>query len=259
MQIEDVLREPQTAAQIDALAKAFRIDRAEAEAAIASVVPEIGRRLERQTLSRGGLADVVGLIGASTEPPRIGTPEGEAHGNALLSQLLGSKDASRALAARAAASSGLGETLIKAMLPFIVSMIMNVLSGKMKGGLGDILSKLPQGGGSGARAPSSQPPVNAPQRFPTPPAGASPLPGPEGMELPGSGGNPYGELSDVIRRGGGGASVGGSSLWSLVRGVLGGILGFQSRGIMGWLFRLIVMRWGWQLLTRVLGRVFTGR
>lgn len=260
MQMQDVLREPQASAQIDALAKAFDIDRAEVEAVITSVVPEISRRLERQTLSRGGLADVVSLLGsAQSAPARIGSPEGEAQGNALLAQVLGSKDASRALAARAAASSGLGETLIKAMLPFIISMIMNALSRKASGGLGDILSKLPQAGGSASQAPA-QPPPPAPRPAPAPTAGSSPLPGPEGMELPSSGSNPYGDLSDIIRRGGGGGGAGGGgSLWSVVRGILGGILGFQSRGIVGWLFRLIVMRWGWQLLTRVLGRVLTGR
>lgn len=258
MQLQDVLREPQTSAQIDALAKAFSIDRAEAEAVIAGVVPDVTRRLERLTLSRGGLADVVTLLGAaSAAAPAIGSPEGLRHGNAMLAQVLGSKDASRALAARAAASSGLGETLIKAMLPFIITMIMNALSRKASGGLGDILSKLPQPGGSTPQAPATRP--HSPTTFPAPPAGSSPLPGPEGMELPAGGANPYGDLSDIVRRGGGGTSVGGGSLWSIVRGVLGGILGFQSRGIMGWLIRLIVMRWGWQLLTRVLGRVFTGR
>jgi hypothetical protein len=44
----------------------------------------------------------------------------------------------------------------------------------------------------------------------------------------------------------------GGGLWSVVRRVIGSALGFGNRGILGWLVRLIVMRWGWRLLQRVL-------
>ena len=56
---------------------------------------------------------------------------------------------------------------------------------------------------------------------------------------------------------------GGGALGTLIRAVLGALLGFQSRGVIGWLVRLVVMRWGWgflqRILGRVLGRVLTGR
>ena len=60
------------------------------------------------------------------------------------------------------------------------------------------------------------------------------------------------DLPDIIRRGG--QTVDGGSLGSLIRNVLGGLLGFQSKGFMGWVLRLIVMRWGWGLLKNILGR-----
>ena len=41
--------------------------------------------------------------------------------------------------------------------------------------------------------------------------------------------------------------------------LLGGILGFSSRGVIGWIIRLIVVRFGWGLLKRVLGRFLGGR
>ena len=55
------------------------------------------------------------------------------------------------------------------------------------------------------------------------------------------------------------AEVSGNPLWRIVRSVLGSVLGFQSRGIMSWIVRMVVMRWGWSLLRTVLRRAFTGR
>ena len=80
-----------------------------------------------------------------------------------------------------------------------------------------------------------------------------------GSPLPLPGGNAnnrYGDLSDILRRG---AKVGGEPAGGLVRGILGGLLGFGGRGVIGWFVRLIVMRFGWGLLKRVLGRAVTGR
>jgi hypothetical protein len=51
----------------------------------------------------------------------------------------------------------------------------------------------------------------------------------------------------------------GGTLWSIVRSVLGSVLGFESKGFLGWLVRLIVLRWGWGLLKRILTRALTGR
>ena len=79
------------------------------------------------------------------------------------------------------------------------------------------------------------------------------------MGRPGPINNPYGDLSDVIRRGGSAPEAGGGALWKIVRGALGGALGFQSRGILGWLFRMVVMRFGWNILRTVLRRMFMAR
>jgi hypothetical protein len=56
-----------------------------------------------------------------------------------------------------------------------------------------------------------------------------------------------------------GGNVGGSMLWNIVRQILGGALGFQSKGIMGWIIRTVLMRYGWQILRTILGRGLFGR
>lgn len=294
MDLLENMRQAQGPEGFASLARAFNITPEEAAAAVAGVLPELTRRIERNTLSRGGLADLIGMMGEIDDNPHlvgagvIGTPQGLAQGNAILEQVLGNRDASRALAARASQTSGLTGSIVQAMLPYIASMVIGGLTRGMSGGLGDILARIPQLGGpertsGGSTLPQAGLPragfpetggtIEEPQRTPAPmpgpqsrqlptqfPTGGSPLPGPEGMQLPGrQGGNPYGDLSETIRRGGRGASVGGSPLWSVVRNVLGGILGFQSRGLVSWLIRMVVMRYGWSILRTIFTRVLLRR
>ena len=74
----------------------------------------------------------------------------------------------------------------------------------------------------------------------------------------GSGRSPFDDISDILRRGAG-PKVDGQPLQRSVRDLLGGILGFSSRGVIGWIIRLIVVRFGWGLLKRLLGRAIGGR
>ena len=64
-----------------------------------------------------------------------------------------------------------------------------------------------------------------------------------------TGNNPYGSIANAIRNGGatGGAAAGG------VRDILGSMLGFgSSKGIMGWIIRLLVLRFGMSILRGLL-------
>ena len=84
------------------------------------------------------------------------------------------------------------------------------------------------------------------------------------MELPRGGAqNPYGDLSDIIRRGGrnntDAAPAEGGTLWRMVRSILGGALGFQSRGVMSWILRYVVLRFGASIVRTIFRRLATGR
>jgi hypothetical protein len=58
-----------------------------------------------------------------------------------------------------------------------------------------------------------------------------------------------------LRRGGGGTG----SLASVIRNIIGSLLGFGSKGVVGWIVRLILIRYGWRILAWVVRRVFLGR
>jgi hypothetical protein len=299
MELIDIVRAAQGGNAIANMARTFNLSPEQAEAAINAVIPELARGIERNTLSRGGVADLVAALGNSRHgellqnPAMFGNPGVATEGNAILGHILGTKDASRAAAQRASLSSGLGEGLIKMLLPYIAQMLMGALSGKLQGGLGDILSKIPgmpggpnmpggqdnQGGGMSfpQRRTTSQPrPRNEPQDGGfgnSPPFGNAPTSSGDGgfgdqgplplpTEIPpasGSGRNPYGDLSDIIRGGGsaGTAAAGGGALWNIVRSIFGSALGFSTKGgVMGWIFRAVILRYGWNIVRTILGGLF---
>lgn len=286
MNIVDVLRQSQNGQAFDNLARTFGISPAEAEAVVRAVVPKLSAGIERNTLSRGGLADLVEALGQGhdailDQPNAIGDNAVRSDGDAILGHILGSKDRSRAVADTAALSSGVSSSLIRLMLPYIASLLMGALSKQFKGGIGDILGKmggsLPGGGGGGGMPQLPRMP-DMPQMpggsglprmpdLPRAPGGSMPSQSP--LPLPGDppatgdmGQNPYGDLSDILRKGRmpGGGSIpdlggagGGGALWSVVRNILGGILGFQSRGLLSWILRVVVAKYGWAILKSILG------
>jgi len=331
MQIMDVLRRAQGGRAIENLSAAFGVEPEQSDAVVALVVGELAQRLERITLSRGGLADLVKALGDPRHRRALGDPSvfedpaiGE-DGNAILGHIVGTKDASRGIAARAADASGLDETTIKRMLPYVAAFAMSGIAASLTDRLGESgvpvpghrsptgdggePSEGPRGQGSwpsaadpavaspsastvgrpsGAAPPGGfalPPPVDGrsyapqpvgseerpswPRSSPAPsgtpwPAGNSPLgadrpraPSPGGGPLTPPGGGSLDDISDAVRRGG--QSPDGNPLGGLVRSILGGLLGFQSRGIMGWIVRLIFVRFGWSILKRIIGRALTGR
>jgi hypothetical protein len=328
MPLDDVLTDSPAGRAIVEVARRQGGDPEQVRLAVAAVLPELTRHLERNTLSRGGLADFVGALGAPQHGARLanadlaGDPAVSEDGNAILQHIVGGKDASRAIAAEASRASGLSESLIKMLLPFIASMLMSALQRYLQGGLGDILKRLPQGPGQsqtddegedgdrpapgrrgrsddsdeprggygrgfelpqqgpiegipnrGGRAPMDAPraPQEAPRADrpwpspsePSPPSSPGSIPQQVPPSWPGdspgrSGRSPFDDISDILRRGAG-PKVDGQPLQRSVRDLLGGILGFSSRGVIGWIIRLIFVRFGWGILKRLIGRSLGGR
>ena len=149
MQLLDVLRQAQGGAAIGNVARNFGLQPGEVEAALTALIPEVSRAIERNTLSRGGLADVISALGdpryarALDDPTILKTPQMQQVGIGLLETLLGNKDKSRAVAAHAAQSAGLSEGIIKMLLPYLIPMIIGGLGKASSGGRGDILGKIP--------------------------------------------------------------------------------------------------------------------
>lgn len=293
MDILDFVKQAGGGAGFDKLARANGLEPVQLQAILVTVLPAFAQRLEANTLSRGGVADLIGQMLRPEHsyllehPEAAGDPRAAAAGVDVLDTVFGDKAKSRALAARAAAQTGVDQGLIQKLLPIIASLIMGALAKGSQGGLQDILRRLPElGGGSAGSGPrersvreatrprmpdasgsSGAPPIGPPTGGGLPDYGeGSPLPLP-GSRLPDDGPvwgdrggrsqpDPYERLPDVIRRGN--VKVGGDSLSNIVRGVLGSLLGFQSKGVFGWIVRFLVVRWGWSVLQWIVRRA-TGR
>ena len=147
--MHDALGQVQAQSPIDRLAAAFAVAPAEAAAAMRVLMPEFAWHLQTMTLSRGGLADLVETLGGDHRAAYLtaGTDwRNEAArrtGEAILARLLGTKDASRMLAARAARQCGLEAKTIAAMLPHLVVIAIGGLALRARSGLAAILAQVP--------------------------------------------------------------------------------------------------------------------
>lgn len=201
---------------------------AELHAALGAVLSEFAWQLEQITLSRGGLAGIVELIASSD---RVSSPSATAAlhsaaitaaGNAILGQVLGSADGSRALAARAARAAGLrGETGV-ALLPGLAVTAMAGLAARARNGLGEILAVLPA---LGRR----------------------------------SRGSPHADLADILRRGCGAGPYAPAKLRRVVRRSIARAAGFPARSALGWYLQFMLIRPFWRPMRALLVRASLAR
>lgn len=337
----DLLHDAHGRNVVAGLAKSLAVDPAQAETAARTIIDTLSDRIERATLSRSGLGDIVEMIGAPGRQTYLqpGTaltaPQVKADGIGILSQILGSRDASRAVAAKAASRSGLDAETVKEMLPSLAAVFMGSLAERTKATFGNILqipgldeiakeARDDMGGGGPLAPPQYDSPLPRPGDPPyrpnpdwtgsagnagRPPAQQSPSPQPQsrpsgdvghqeplqipGDDIPGMGrheDNPYGDLADILRRGGfripggfpfpgGGGSGparapgpaprpsggndpgysdtpgGGGVLDNIIRNILGSVLGYKSGGLLSWIIRFIVMKWGIGIVRSLLRRI----
>ncbi len=130
---------------IQALAKAFGIEPAAAETAAASLTAALSNRIERNSLSRGGVADIVELLGnqPGTDAADPTAPKALEDGNGLLEVLTGSKHVSRGIAAEAASESGINVETAKQMLPAVANMLISGLQRQTQPELNRLVRSVP--------------------------------------------------------------------------------------------------------------------
>ena len=197
----EMLANAQNGQGLDLLARQFNLNRKQAEIAVEALLPAFSQGLKRSAADPYGVGTFLQALSTGQhakyfeDATKAFSPQGVAEGNGILGHIFGSKDLSRAVTQQAAQATGLGQDLLKQMLPVIASMIMGGLfkqsTGQLNAGAGasnplqDILTEMMrQGGdmmGGGARQPRAQ----------APHPGASPFDNPFGKMLEGMfGGGP---------------------------------------------------------------------
>ena len=182
----EILANAQNGEAMTAVGREFGLSPLQTQAAVASLLPAISMGLKRTTATPEGLGGLLALMGAQPDlyamyddPQLAFSREGRAAGNAALSRMFVSPDASRAIADQAQQLSGISSTILKKLLPVlagIISSLMKSGSGKAAqapsapqmspepgGGLGDILRQIFREGVPESAGPATSP---APQTAP---------------------------------------------------------------------------------------------
>ncbi len=145
-----------------AIGRQFGLDEQQTQAAFDALAPVVAAGLRRNTQSDDGLAGLLGALSGGgnaryAEDPSLALqPDTVNDGNAILGHIFGSKDVSRGVAQQLSASSGIGESVLKKLLPIVAAMVMGQIARKTfgggasggGGGLADILGGMLGGGAS---------------------------------------------------------------------------------------------------------------
>jgi hypothetical protein len=150
----DMIRAAQGGTGIDSLARQFGLQNNQVQSALEALLPAFSMGLQKQAENPASMFEMFGKAaqGPFADMFDQGAQQQEAQsaGNDILGSLFGSKDMSRAVAAQASAVSGIGASVMKAMLPVIASMLMGGMMKNMFNGqggpLGGILSSMFGGG-----------------------------------------------------------------------------------------------------------------
>lgn len=254
MGIESLLKSGQGKAVLDNIAATFAIDPAQSGPAVTELATALSQRIERNMISRGGVADLVGLLvdpasgRALSEPKSLASAEVAETGNHILDVLIGNKHISRGIAARTAADTGIDEGVAKKLLPVVASIVLGGLQKQAQPQMTKLIRDVPV-----LKAATNGSPLPIPgDNIPGVGRNAPRTPG----NVPGGGGNnPFENLPDIIRRGGVEVPGGGGSLENVIRSILGNLLGFKNRGMIGNIVQALVIRW----LVNLARRFFGGR
>jgi uncharacterized protein DUF937 len=228
MQMQDTLRHIHGGPAVAVLAEAFAVAPTEADATLRAVMGEMAWHLERNTLSRGGLADLVEALGSGHHARYLDDANAlrnemvRTDGNAVLRHVLGTKDRSRALAARAAREAGLTGLTVASMLPALAVIAMARVAAGAKNGLGEVLAVMPSLG-----------------RW--------------------SSGSPHADLADILRRGCGAGPYAPAKLRRVVRRAIARAAGFPPRGALRWYLQFMLIRPASRPVRTIAARAFRAR
>lgn len=142
----DIVRQAQQGSGLDGMAKQFGLAPAQARSAVEALLPAFSLALQRTAMNPSAFADILGAIGSgryapffdragswSSRPPLPG-------GDDLVARLFRTPEATREVAAQAAAMTGLGAQVLQHMIPHLAAMLIGGLSRSASlEGLSDVL------------------------------------------------------------------------------------------------------------------------
>lgn len=127
---------------MEALQRQFSLTQQQTSQVVQALLPAFSTGLKHNVSDPYGVGAFLQTLAAGNHasyfdnPMSAFTPGGQAAGNDVLGQIFGSKELSRAVAAHAATATGIGQEVVKQMLPAIAAMIMGGLFKQASGQFG---------------------------------------------------------------------------------------------------------------------------
>jgi hypothetical protein len=134
MDILEALRGAQGGGAVQQLGQQFGLNDDQVSSALSALVPALAAGFHTNMSSPQGLDGLLGALGGGQhqryvdDANALGHPDTIDDGNGILGHIFGSKDVSRQVASQAAAQSGVGTDVLKAMLPVVAAMMMGTMS-----------------------------------------------------------------------------------------------------------------------------------
>lgn len=116
------------------LARRSQLSPDQTKRAISEMIPALNEGVRMNARQEGGMEALLGALSEGGHQEYVDNPEvledeaTVADGNKILGHLLGSKDASRGVAAKVANDTGLDAATMKKMLPLVAAVAMGALS-----------------------------------------------------------------------------------------------------------------------------------
>jgi hypothetical protein len=139
MDILQTILGAQNGGAVSQLGSQFGLGEEQTTSALSALVPVLAAGFQRNLSNEGGIGNLISALASGNHQQYIDDPSRLAHpstiddGNAILGHVLGSKDASREVAARAAAQTGISPDVLKQMLPIAASLMMGAFAQRTAG------------------------------------------------------------------------------------------------------------------------------
>ncbi|MEL6287301.1 MAG: DUF937 domain-containing protein [Pseudomonadota bacterium] len=240
----------QNGAIIDNLAAKYGLTHEEAEDTVQTAVPVLTRAVQANIQSKQGLEELLRALASGhhakyfEDATTLGDPATVSDGEAILRHMLGSDRQARALQTQTQYATGIGGDILEQILPQLASILMGMIFKNGGPEIGrqfgrDTISRVPDIDGF-PRMPDTSGGTSYRRDDVAPPKWDQPA--------------PYGEIAKEVEKRGrapGGFSGG-------IRDAIGRSLGGRGGGILGWVVKFIVLRYGWRIFRAVIA-MFLGR
>jgi hypothetical protein len=126
----DLMMKAQNGDAMQAMAKQFGLAQEQMNEAMAALMPAFSTGLKRTATNPYDFTALMSAIGSGNyakyfeDVTKALSPQGISDGNAILGQIFGSKDVSRAIAEQAAQMSGIGQDIYKQMMPVVANAMV---------------------------------------------------------------------------------------------------------------------------------------